>query len=268
MQISRFLWSVYMMFFVICFLFLTFSAEAQQSRIEDILKANAIRVGTTGDYIPFSYVNNGEFVGIDIELAKDLANTLGVELVLVKTTWPTLMDDLHQDKFDIGMSGISIILERQKTALFSLPMLSGGKVAITRDENVHKYNSLAQINRPEVRVIFNPGGTNETFARSNFPNANLIENEDNISIFQKIVDGHADVMVTDAIETIVQQEVHPELESVNYEKPFNYSEKGYLLGRDVIFKAYIDQWITMRLKDGSFKKKYDEQIGRYVNSSN
>lgn len=264
----RFLPAALLITMIISFLFLSISAQAQRSLIDNILEENTIRVGTTGDYIPFSYVENGDLIGIDIELAKDLANSLGVDLVLVNTTWPTLMDDLHQDKFDISMSGISINLERQKTALFSIPILSGGKVAITRDENVSKFKTLALINRPEVRVIFNPGGTNETFARTNFPNANLIENEDNISIFQKIVDGEVDVMVTDAIETIVQQEVHPELEAVNYDKPFNYSEKGYLFKRDIIFKAFIDQWINMRLNDGTFNKVHDEQIGKYVNSNN
>lgn len=264
----RLLPSAFFITVITSILLLATAAQAQTSQIDEILEADVLRVGTTGDYIPFSYIDNNNLIGIDIELAKDLANSLGVDLVLVNTTWPTLMDDLHQDKFDIGMSGISINLERQKTGLFSIPMLSGGKVAITRDENVNKYKTLPQINNPEVRVIFNPGGTNEIFARKHFPKAQLIENEDNISIFQKIVDREVDVMVTDAIETIVQQEVHPELEAVNYDTPFNYSEKGYLIKRDVIFKAYVDQWINMRLKDGTFQKIYDGQIGKYVNSNN
>lgn len=51
--------------------------------------------------------------------------------------------------------------------------------------------------------ICNMGGTNDEFARKNFPNATLILNDDNITIFQKIVDGEADVMVTYDIETII-----------------------------------------------------------------
>ncbi len=256
-------------FFILLVLLLSggLAVNAETSTLDKILQDKVIRVGTTGDYIPFSYFSVNEpvkYVGIDIELAKDLAGTLGVTLEIVPTSWPTLMDDLMADKFDIGMSGISINLERQKVAMFSDPLLSGGKVAITRDENISKFMTLDQINSPGVRVIFNPGGTNEQFARSNFPNAQLILNEDNITIFEKIVNGEADVMVTDAIETIIQQEVHPELQAVNPDKPFNYTEKGYLFKRDPVFKSYIDQWLNLRLNDGTYQSIYDNQINQYV----
>jgi len=113
-------------------------------------------------------------------------------------------------------------------------------------------------------VIFNPGGTNEQFARQNFPNATLILNEDNITIFQKIVDGDADVMVTDAIETIVQQEVHPELVAVNPDTPFNHTKKGYMFKKDLVFKSYIDKWIKSRLENGAVQLLQGQHIENYV----
>ncbi len=241
--------------------------ETEKSSLDIILERKTIRVGTTGDYMPFSYKedeNENQFSGIDIELAKNLADTLNVELEFVSTSWPRLMDDLLADKFDIGMSGISITLDRQKLAMFSDPIQFGGKAAISRNADADKYISLAKINNPEVKVIFNPGGTNEQFARDHFPLAQLILNKDNITIFEKIVSGEADVMVTDAIETIIQQEIHPELEAINPKKPFNYSEKGYLIKRDSSFKAYIDQWVNMRLKDGTYQNIYEKEISKSV----
>ncbi|MBL4602944.1 MAG: transporter substrate-binding domain-containing protein, partial [Emcibacteraceae bacterium] len=92
------------------------------SRLDIIKENGVIHVGTTGDYMPFSYLNGGNLDGVDIELAKGLALSLNVEIEFVKTTWPTLMDDLMADKFDIGMSGITITAERQSIAMFSLPM--------------------------------------------------------------------------------------------------------------------------------------------------
>lgn len=238
-----------------------------QSTLDRIVERNVIRIGTTGDYMPFTYSQEniaGSYMGIDIEFGKDLADSLNVDVVFIETSWPTLMTDLMADKFDIGMSGISITLERQQKAMFSSPILSDGKVAISRDEDAHKFTTIDKINQPNVKVIFNPGGTNEKFARENFPDAELILNEDNITIFNKIVTGAADVMVTDAIETIIQQEVHPELQSVNPETPFSFSEKGYLMKRDYIFKAYIDQWINLRLKDGTYNKIYDTQLNNFT----
>lgn len=243
------------------------SVNAEQSLIDDIKEAGVIRIGTTGDYGPFSYVNNRNdevFYGIDIDLAKDLAKSMNVHVEFVKTTWSTLMDDLLNGKFDVGMSGISINAAREEEAMFSIPLMTDGKAAIARDEQADQFKTIAAINQPHVRVIFNPGGTNEQFARENFPNATLILNEDNITIFQKIVDGEADVMVTDAIETIVQQEVHPELEAVNPDTPFNQTKKGYLFKKDLVFKSYIDKWLNSRLENGTVQMLQGHQIENYV----
>tara|TARA_R110002094_G_scaffold135584_1_gene127445 strand:- start:179 stop:772 length:594 start_codon:yes stop_codon:yes gene_type:complete len=195
-------------------------------------------------------------------MAKDLAKHLGVKLKFIETTWPTLMTDLMEGKFDVGMSGITITSAREKQALFSIPVYSSGKVAITRDENVSIYNSIESINRKEVKVIFNPGGTNESFARENFPKATLILNEDNITIFQKLIDKQADVMVTDAIETRIQEQIHKELEAVNLNKPFNSFDFGYLIQKDSVFKRVIDEWLLVKKQDSIVEKLLQQEIAK------
>lgn len=233
------------------------------SILDDIIKKGVLKVGTTGDFKPFSYqldVNSNVFYGVDIELAKDLAASLGAKVEFVKTSWPTLLTDLEAHKFDIGMSGITIKLTRQQQALFSIPLLSSGKAAITRDENATRFTSIEAINQKGVRVIVNPGGTNEAFARANFPKATIVENGENLSVFQKIVDGQADLMVTDAVETLIQEQIHPALEAVNPDQPFNFFEMGYLLPRDHTFKAYVDQWLNLRQKDGKYEKIFDAEL--------
>ncbi|MGB3145308.1 MAG: transporter substrate-binding domain-containing protein [Maribacter sp.] len=218
--------------------------------LESIKDTKTIKVGTTGDFMPFSYTVDSiiGYGGIDIEMAQDLAKSLGVQVKFVETSWQTLLSDLKAGKFDIGMSGITITEARQQQAFFSIPVYSSGKAAITRDENASAYNSIEAINSKNVRVIFNPGGTNESFARANFPKATLIENEDNLSIFQKLVDGEADVMVTDAVETLMQEQIHPELEAVNPQKTFNSFDFGYLIEKDSIFKNTL-------LTTGSYPEK-------------
>src|SRR5690625_4407321 len=101
----------------------------QHSRLNEIIEEGVIRVGTTGDYKPFTYLDpdTGEFEGSDIDAAKLLAEELDVEVEFVETSWPTLMDDLLAGKFDIGMGGITRTLERQKTAHMSKPYLDFGK---------------------------------------------------------------------------------------------------------------------------------------------
>ena len=228
--------------------------SAQTNRLDDILARGVLRVGTTGDYKPFSYRPNpsADFIGLDVELAGQLAKTLGVKLELVPTTWPSLMKDLGEDRFDIAMGGVSISLERQKKAQFSIPYLRDGKTPITRCENKDRFQTLAQIDQSGVRLIVNPGGTNERFARAHVKQASITVYPDNVTIFDQIVAGKADLMITDAIETRLQQKLKPALCALHPEAPFDFSEKAYLLPRDYLWKTFVDRWLHQTIASGAF----------------
>jgi cyclohexadienyl dehydratase len=244
-----------------CASFNAFAADPS-SLLDQIIQRGHVLVGTTGDYKPFTFLNptDDKFEGIDIDMAQALGRALGVEVKFVKTSWPTLMKDFGESKYDLGMGGISVNLERQKKGLFSIPYLVDGKTPITRKENVTKFQTLEQIDQPGVRVIVNPGGTNEKFARANLKQATIIVYGDNVTIFDQIVEGKADLMITDAVETVLQEKLHPQLAAVHPDKPFTYSEKGYLMPRDIIFKFWVDQWLHLALNDGTFHKIYDKWL--------
>jgi cyclohexadienyl dehydratase len=221
------------------------SSAAGDSLLDRIVAAGVLRVGSTGDYRPFSYQDPASlaFSGIDIDMAASLATALDVRLAIVKTSWPALMADLAAGKFDVAMGGISISLDRQKQALFSIPYLADGKTPIARCADRESYATIADIDRPETRVIVNPGGTNERFAREHLHHAAVATHSDNVTIFDEIVAGRADLMITDASETLLQQRLHPELCAIHPDRPFDFSEKAYLLPRDSIWKAFVDQWL-------------------------
>jgi cyclohexadienyl dehydratase len=71
----------------------------------------------------------------------------------VPTKWADLLADLNADKFDIGMGGISITLQRQRTAYFSTPVVRTGKPAIACCSEKDRFADLAAIDRPGVKVI-------------------------------------------------------------------------------------------------------------------
>src|SRR5580692_5834836 len=82
------------------------SAQAQQpSRLDDIVKRGSLRVGMTGDYLPFSYLDKAtqKFRGFDVDMAEALGKALGVRIEYVQTSWPRLMQDFEADHFDIAM---------------------------------------------------------------------------------------------------------------------------------------------------------------------
>jgi chorismate mutase-like protein len=230
--------------------------------LDDVRQRGVLRVGTTGDYKPFSYRANAAspFIGLDIELAGRLAAALGLRLELVPTTWPALMTDFTAGRFDVAMGGVSITAERAQSAFFSAPYLRDGKTPIARCADAPRFQTIAQINQPGVRLIVNPGGTNERFARAHLARATLTVFPDNTAIFDEIVAGRADVMVTDAIETRLQQKLRPQLCAVHPEAPFDVSEKAYLLPRDAAFKSAVDAWLQPITAGPEFARLVDQWL--------
>lgn len=232
------------------------------SHLDTIMEKGELRVCTTGDYRPYSSLTAaGKLEGIDIDMMESLAASLKARTTFVRTTWAKLLDSLAAGQCDIAAGGVSVTLERQKRAFFADALGVDGKAPLVRCADKDKYRSVADINRPSVRVIEPPGGTNEKFAHEFLRDSALTINPDNLTIFKKLVDGSADVMVTDASEALLQQKLNPGLCAVNPDQPLQYSEKGYMLPRgDVVWKAYVDQWLHFSKATGAYQSTVDHWL--------
>lgn len=230
-------------------------AQEPASLLDRIVARGVLRVGTTGDYKPFTWrdPDTGKFEGVDIEQAESLAAALGVKAEFVPTAWPTLAADFSSDRFDIAMGGVSITFDRARKGYFSIPYLREGKTPIARCGETQRFAEIADIDRPEVRVVVNPGGTNERFARAHFRTAPIRVFPDNRAIFEEIAQGRADVMVTDVSETRYQARQRPGvLCPVHPDRPFDFAEKAYWMQRDQPLKAFVDTWLHVSLASGGF----------------
>ena len=229
------------------------SPPSSESRLDLILTRGTLRVGMPGDYLPFGLRDkaSGKWEGLDVDEVTAMAKAMGVKLEIVQTSWAALMPDLLAGKFDLAAGGVSVSLGRQKSAFFSTPILQDGKTPITRCENVAKFASLADIDKPGIHVITPHGGTNEAFDRANLHNAQIVVFPDNTRIFDELIAGRADVMITDSTETRLQHRLHPELCSVHPDQPFDTSEKAYLLPRDAALQQWIDQFLHMQTRSGA-----------------
>ena len=202
------------------------------------------------------------FGGADVIMAQSLARALGLRLVLVPTSWKTLVADHAADRFDVAMGGVSITPDRAASGDFSHPVRHDGKRPIVRCADRLRYRSLAAIDRPDVRVTVNPGGTNERFARSNLAHASLMVHADNRTIFDEIVTGRADVMVTDGAEVDYQARRHPGvLCAAAVPAPFDLSAKAYWLTRDPDLKAAVDRWLDASLAAGDYDRALNLPAG-------
>ena len=232
-----------------------------------ILSRGYLRVGTTGDYKPFTYLVtnttilpnstfiNTTYIGADIDAAQSLSNALGLPKPpqLVATKWANITSDLTAGKFDIAMGGVSITLARARTAFFSTATQRVGKTACIRCSDASKFVDLATLDQPGVKVAVNPGGTNEAFDGANLKSATIVLVQDNNAVYQAVLDGNADAMISDLIEVELQVKLHEgELCIVNPDAPFNFEELGYAVGRDVVWKNFVDTWVHMVLGSGAW----------------
>lgn len=234
-----------------------------ESRLDAIIERGYILIGTTGDYKPFTYLNpeTKEFEGYDIEAMKQFAQSLGVEARFVQTTWPTLMSDLLADKFDIAAGGITRNTTRAKTASLSDPYLYFGKSPLIRATDKEKYKSIADINKPSVRIGVNPGGTNQAFVNEYLPNATVTVVENNLDIPGLIANGTYDVMITDNIEAIVYSKADPRLYAALADDTFTKNATSYMTHRgDYIFTSYLNLWIDEMKLQGKFDELYQKWV--------
>jgi cyclohexadienyl dehydratase len=240
-------------------------AQAQtsaESSLDTVMKAGILRACTPGDYKPFSFLKpDNAYEGIDIDLAQSLAVAMGAKLEIVKTSWANLMPDFTAGKCEIAIGGISVTTERQKRAFFSTAYMVNGKTPIVRCDDVAKYQSVAAIDKAGVRVIANPGGSNERFAKANFKTATLTIHPENLTIFDEILAKRADVFVTEAAEALTQQKLKPGLCAVNPDKPLQYGEMAWLLPRnDAVMKSFVDQWLHLAKETGEYKRTVDKWL--------
>ena len=232
---------------------------ARRPTVERIERRGTLLVGTTGDYRPLSFrePETGLYWGFAIELAKAMAKRMGVAVEFVPTSWPTLTADVQAEPqlFDMAMGGITITEARCATMLMSEGYLANGKTILCRTEDTVRFRSLEDIDRPEVRVMVNPGGLNEQFARQHLTHATLIVHPNNEEIPSLIADGEADVMITEITEAPYYVQTDPRLAAPLLDAPFTHGEIGVLMrqGQDDLL-ALVNSLIRQMKSDGTLRQ--------------
>ena len=240
-------------------------------KLETITTRGTLLVGTTGDYKPMSYLDKetGKYEGFDYQLAENLAAALGVKAVYVPTTWKTLTQDTLDGKFDVALCGITRTFAREKVMDMSDGYLQFGKTItqhgliqpiVVRKADAGKFKTLEDINKPGVKVMYNPGGTNEKFALANLSGATLVMHPQNAEIPGLIAEGKADVMVTETTEAAHYAAINDKLAAPLLKDPFTKNTFGVLMQKgDQDFLNFVNFWLAELKGNGTlaqFEKDY------------
>ena len=242
-----------------------------KGKVAEIVERGTLLVGTTGDYRPLSFCEpDGTYWGFGIEMAQEIAKNMGVEIAFVKTSWPTLTADVLAEPqlFDFAIGGITITDARRETMLMSEGYLANGKTILCRAQESGQYKSLADLDKPEVKVMVNPGGLNEKFANENLTHATIVVHQKNEEIPTLIAEGAADVMITEITEAPYYVKADPRLAAPLLNEPFTHGEIGVLMqkGQEDLLQV-VNSTIQKMKSDGSLRRLHEKYGLVYYNAN-
>jgi cyclohexadienyl dehydratase len=222
--------------------------------------ARVLRVGSSGDYAPFSSVSPDDperLEGFDLAVARRFAEQRGLSLEVVRFAWPGLEADLAAGRFDVAMSGVTIRPERSVAGRFTVPVARSGAMALVPEDSA--YRSLEDLHVAGTRVGVNAGGHLEKLTRASFPRATLVAIPGNANVLPALVEGAVDAVVTDDLEAPRWLAQAPGLHALG---PFSRDRKAYLVRADrPDLAAELDVWLLAREANGTLDELREEELG-------
>jgi polar amino acid transport system substrate-binding protein len=106
--------------------------QACPTSVDAVKKRGKLVVGTSADWPPYEYVENGKVVGIDIDIARGIAERLGVSLEVRDMKFSALIEAVKRGDVDIVIADMSITPDRERQVLFSIPYQADSSVVIAR----------------------------------------------------------------------------------------------------------------------------------------
>lgn len=209
-----------------------------------------LRVGTTGDYSPFSIARAGEGAepeGFDVAVARAYAEERGLALEFVPFRWTDLVAALGTGRFDVAMSGVTVRPERSAAGRFTVPVVESGAVLLVRQPE--RWSEPEDVDRPGIRIGVNAGGHLERVAGAHFSRAVLVSIPDNRAVRQALLDKNLHAAVTDTLEVAAWQRGTDGLAVIG---PFTRDRKAYLVRPDRPgLASNLDTWLLARERDGT-----------------
>ncbi|BBJ28165.1 basic amino acid ABC transporter substrate-binding protein [Athalassotoga saccharophila] len=155
-------------------------------------------VGTSADFPPFEYVDNGKYVGFDMDLIRSIASLEGFQVEIRDMSFDSLIPALKSGIIDIAIAGMTITPERLKVVDFSTPYWSADQdVIVKKDSN---YNLTVLFGNHKIGV--QTGTTGDLWVSDNLVKTNILKSivryESFIYALQALLNGEVDAVVLDS----------------------------------------------------------------------
>ncbi len=244
---------------------LALPAQAQQTRqtlsresvIETIKENGVIKIGLSL-FRPWSMRDvNGELVGFELDVGRELAKDMGVEVEFVPTSWDGIIPALVSGKFDVIISGMSITPQRNLTVAFSDPYAYSG-MTIMANKSMTEGFSLADYNSPDVTFAARRGATPATVIASMFPEAELLLFDEDGASDQEVLNGKAHATMGSEPAPSEAARRYPETLWVPFDQTFEAGGEAFAFRKgDPDAENFFNNWIGVKTRTGWLKNRHD-----------
>lgn len=210
-------------------------------------KDNQLVMVTEAGFAPYEYYENGEIVGVDIDIAKEIAKYLGKELVIKDVSFDSIINEVKSGKSDFGAAGISYTAERAKEVDFTIDYSISKQVIIVK-EGINKIDNL-----DNKKIALQLGSVADSYVTKNYKNAKVIRQKKYLAAIEDLKNDKVDLVIMDELPAKEILKNNPGLVILNQEL---FTDKYGMVvrkGNDELLKA-INKVLSDLIADGKIEE--------------
>ena len=168
---------------------------------------NEIIMVTEAGFAPYEYYENGEIVGVDVAIAKEIAKELGEKLVVKNVDFDSIVSELTSGKADFAAAGMSITEERKKQVDFTIEYVTSNQVVVVKKDS--SLNDITQLDGKRIAVQL--GTVGDSYVTENYKNSEINRQKKFLVAAESVKNNKADCIVMDQIPAQQLVSQNPEL---------------------------------------------------------
>lgn len=156
---------------------------------------NEIVMVTEAGFAPYEYYDSGQIVGVDIDIAKEIAKEMGKKLVIKDVSFDSIINEVKTGKADFGAAGISYSEERAEEVDFSINYSVSKQIVIVKDNS--SITNINDIGNKKIAVQL--GSIADTYVTDNYKNADIIRQKKYLAAIEDLKSDKVDAVVMDEL---------------------------------------------------------------------
>jgi polar amino acid transport system substrate-binding protein len=216
-------------------------------------------VGTAASMPPLNMTTkSGEIIGLDIDLARGMAEAMKVKLRLAPMPFASLLPALEAGQVDMVVSGMTMTPDRNMKVAFVGPYFISGKSFLAKTSTLSSDKGSAELNTPSMRLAALRGSTSQTFVEQIIPKATLVLTKDYDEAINLVLQDKVEAMIADFPACIFAVFRYPDKGLYALVTPLSYEPLGIALpGNDPLLMNWAQNWLRDQEATGSLERTRD-----------